>query len=101
MTVFLIYRSALKENITMSIKFSQISRVILLATSATALILSATIADARIQRGYIKKNGTYVSPHQKNNPDGKRYNNRGSQTNGGKQRDEFSNHPAYNKSRNK
>jgi hypothetical protein len=45
----------------------------------------------------MKKNGTYVAPHQKNNPDKHRYNNRGSRTNGGKQRDEFSSPPAYNK----
>ena len=55
--------------------------------------------NARSQRGYMKKNGTYVSPHQKASPDGKRWNNRGSRTNGGRQRDEFSSPPAYNKRR--
>ena len=65
---------------------------------ALLLALSAT-SHARYQRGYSKKNGTYVSPHQKANPDGKRWNNRGSRTNGGRQRDEFSSPPAYNKRR--
>ncbi len=65
-----------------------------------ALLLAiAVTAQARSQRGYVKKNGTYVSPHQKANPDGKRWNNRGSKTNDGRQRDEFSNPPAYNKRR--
>lgn len=61
----------------------------------------STISEARAQRGYIKKNGTYVSPHYKSNPDGRRSNNKGSRSNGGKQRDEYSNPPAYNKSRNR
>lgn len=67
------------------------------------LLLIAFMPDveARSQRGYLKKNGTYVSPHYKSNPDGRRYNNKGSRTNGGKQRDEFSDPPAYNKSRNR
>jgi folylpolyglutamate synthase/dihydropteroate synthase len=30
-----------------------------------------------MQRGYIKKNGTYVSPHFKSKPDRQRYNNNG------------------------
>lgn len=70
------------------------------AVFAAALIAFISDAQARAQRGYIKKNGTYVSPHYKSNPDGRRYNNKGSRTNGGKQRDEFSNPPTYNKSRN-
>lgn len=71
------------------------------AAFAVALIAFMPDAEARAQRGYIKKNGTYVSPHYKSNPDGRRYNNKGSRTNGGKQRDEFSSPPAYNKSRNR
>jgi hypothetical protein len=64
-----------------------------------ALSLLPSEVQARSQRGYIKKNGTYVQPHQKTNPDGKRYNNRSSQSNGGSQRDEFSSTPKYNKRR--
>lgn len=70
---------------------------ITLAIVSVIAIFSALLADARTQRGYIKRDGTYVAPHQKTNPDQHRFNNRGSKTNGGKQRDELSNPPAYNK----
>lgn len=79
----------------------------ILAIAALPAVFGLTLiafmpdAEARSQRGYLKKNGTYVSPHYKSNPDGRRHNNKGSRTNGGKQRDEFSNPPAYNKSRNR
>jgi hypothetical protein len=69
----------------------------LLAILGAMIALSSLSVEARTQRVYMKKNGTYVAPHQKNNPDKHRYNNRGSRTNGGKQRDEFSSPPAYNK----
>jgi hypothetical protein len=72
---------------------------IALAIIGALAILSALPAEARTQRGYIKRNGSYVAPHQKTNPDQQRFNNRGSKTNGGKQRDEFSSPPAYNKPR--
>jgi hypothetical protein len=71
------------------------------AAVAIALMAFSSNTEARAQRGYIKKNGTYVSPHYKSNPDGRRHNNKGSRSNGGKQRDEFSSPPAYNKSRNR
>ena len=71
-----------------------------LGITLAMLVMCTTTLQARPQNGYIKKDGTYVQPHQKSNPDGKRYNNKGSETNGGKQRDEFSSPPAYNKSRN-
>lgn len=64
-----------------------------------ALSLQPIEAQARNQRGYVKKNGTYVQPHQKTNPDSKRFNNRGSRSNGGSQSDEFSSPPKYNKRR--
>jgi hypothetical protein len=73
--------------------------VIALCLCLAALSLHTSDAQARSQRGYIKKNGTYVQPHQKTNPDGKRYNNRSARSNGGSQRDEFSNPPKYNKRR--
>lgn len=68
-------------------------------TLFTALMLLSTVVQAKYQRGYVKKNGTYVNGHMKSNPDNKRYNNYGSQSRGGRQRDEFSNPPAYNKRR--
>ena len=61
------------------------------------LTFAVTQTSARAQRGYIKKNGSYVAPHFKSAPDGKRYNNYGSKSNGGRQRDEFSSPPKYNK----
>jgi hypothetical protein len=65
--------------------------VIALCLCLTALSLHSSDAQARSQRGYIKKNGTYVQPHQKTN--------RSARSNGGSQRDEFSNPPKYNKRR--
>jgi hypothetical protein len=76
-------------------------KLFLATTLLTALALLSTAAESRYQRGYVKKNGTYVQGHQKTNPDAHRYNNRGSQTNGGRQRDEYSSNPAYNKRRNR
>jgi hypothetical protein len=72
---------------------------IALALISALTILSTLHAEAKTQRGYFKRNGTYVAPHQKANPDQYRFNNLGSKTNGGKQRDEFSSPPAYNKPR--
>jgi hypothetical protein len=72
---------------------------ITLAMIGAIAVFTISLADARSQRGYVKRNGTYVAPHQKSNPDQKRFNNKGSKTNGGKQRDEFSSPPAYNKSK--
>jgi hypothetical protein len=69
----------------------------LLSILISGLVLLSTAVDAKYQRGYTKKNGTYVSGHLKSNPDSKRYNNYGSKSNGGHQRDEFSSPPAYNK----
>ena len=40
--------------------------------------------------GYYRKDGTYVQGHTKSSPDEYRYNNKGSQTYGGSQRDEYS-----------
>lgn len=70
------------------------------STAVALLLVQTSPLQARTQRGYSKKNGTYGQPHQKANPDGKRY-NKGARSNGGKQRDEFSSPPAYNKSRNR
>ena len=40
--------------------------------------------------GYMKKDGTYVQGYYRSSPDSYRWNNRGSQTYGGSQRDEYS-----------
>lgn len=40
--------------------------------------------------GYTKRDGTYVQGHYRSKPDSYRYNNRGSESYGGSQRDEFS-----------
>ena len=63
--------------------------VLTIANTATAP------ADSYVN-GYIKRDGTYVAPHIRSSPDQYRYNNYGSQTRGGNQRDEFSSNPAYN-----
>jgi hypothetical protein len=57
--------------------------IALVALSSTAL------ADQYV-RGYYKKDGTYVQGHTKSSPDKYRYNNKGSQSYGGSQRDEYS-----------
>ena len=40
--------------------------------------------------GHTRSDGTYVQGHTRSAPDANRYNNYGSQSNGGRQRDEFS-----------
>ncbi len=42
---------------------------------AAALVLSAGMAEAKYQRGYVRKNGTYVSGHFKSNSDSSKFNN--------------------------
>ena len=49
---------------------------------------TGALADEYV-RGY-KKDGTYVQGHTKSSPDEYRYNNKGSQSYGGSQRDEYS-----------
>jgi hypothetical protein len=72
----------------------------LAAALIAVLALLSTASEAKYQRGYVKKDGTYVGGHMKSAPDGRRFNNYGSRSNGGRQRDEFSNPPAYIKRRN-
>ncbi len=47
--------------------------------------------------GYVRKDGTYVNGYCRSTPNANRYDNYGSQSMGGKQRDEFSRVPATNK----
>ena len=69
---------------------------LLLAVSASA------VADQDVN-GYTRKDGTYVQPYQRSNPNSNRYDNYSSQGNSnpytgqrGSERNEFSNPPAYN-----
>lgn len=58
---------------------------------AAALFLVGGEASAdKWVNGYTKKDGSYVQGHYKSSPDSYRYNNNGSQSNGGGQRDEYS-----------
>lgn len=56
-------------------------------------------------RGYYKKNGTYVQPHERTHADRYKYNNYSAKGNinpytgkRGYNRHEYTNHPEYNKS---
>jgi hypothetical protein len=40
-----------------------------------ALLLVPLIVEAAQVRGYVRKDGTYVAPHQRSNPDSNPYNN--------------------------
>lgn len=58
---------------------------------AVAMIMVAPIALADTQvEGYYRKDGTYVQPHTRSSPNQNRYDNYGSQSRGGSQRDEYS-----------
>jgi len=79
-------------------------------TLLLAMLLAVSLASSAKSnsvRGYTKKDGTYVQPHKKTNPDQKRSNNYSSEGNynpttgkEGKQRNEYSNPPQYNDSYN-
>lgn len=56
---------------------------------ALTMLSGAVLADKYVS-GYIRKDGTYVQGHTKSSSDEYRYNNKGSQTYGGSQRDEYS-----------
>ena len=67
------------------IKHAKIAALVFITTIG----LAAT-ASAGDVKGYIKKDGTYVAPHQRSNPDQYKFNNKNSESNGGNQKDEFS-----------
>lgn len=69
---------------------------LLFAIFALSLTANA-LAETRV-KGYTRSDGTYVQGHTRSSPDSNRYNNYGSQTNGGNQRDEYSRNGATNKS---
>jgi hypothetical protein len=74
----------------------------LTALALTALLLSgvsvASLAGTTHVHSHYDRKGNYHQGYDRSSPDQYRYNNRGSQTNGGHQRDEFSNPPQYNQS---
>jgi hypothetical protein len=58
-----------------------------------AIILVAASSQVSADKwisGYTKSNGTYVQGHSRSEPNQYRYDNNGSQSNGGSQRDEYS-----------
>ena len=73
------------------------------------LVIGAPVfsASSHSVKGYTKKDGTFVQPHMRTNPDSVRRNNYSSEGNynpntgkQGKQRNEFSSPPQYNDSYN-
>lgn len=63
-----------------------------------ALLLSIALpTSADCVAGYFRKDGTYVQGYCRSTPNQNRYDNYSSQSMGGKQRDEFSSSPSYNK----
>lgn len=54
-----------------------------------ALIAGPLFADSYV-KGHTRKDGTYVPGHTRSSPDEYRSNNRGSESRGGSQRDEYS-----------
>lgn len=72
-------------------------KYILLA--ATLAVLCTSAFAGTYVRGHTRSDGTYVQGHTRSSPDSSRSNNKGSQTYGGSQRDEYSsNRGATNKS---
>ena len=66
-------------------------KISILITSALLVVMGSGSAFAgKWVNGYTKKDGTYVQGYYRSSPDSYRYNNRGSQTYGGSQRDEYS-----------
>lgn len=50
-------------------------KLVAFVSSVLAMLVLATDVLAGQVRGYYRKDGTYVQPHQRSNPDGKPYNN--------------------------
>lgn len=63
------------------------------------LATGAAFSDEYVS-GYYKKDGTYVSGHTRSSPNANRYDNYGSQSNGGSQRDEYSGYGGATNKRN-
>lgn len=65
------------------------NRILIISSLLIAICAAPASADKWVN-GYTKKDGTYVQGHMKSSPDSYRYNNKGSQSYGGSQRDEYS-----------
>jgi hypothetical protein len=50
--------------------------ILLLTTAGTLLFSGTTYASDKYVRGYMKRDGTYVEPHLRSEPDGYKENNR-------------------------
>ncbi len=50
-------------------------KLLMLVSMLLALLVLASDVLAASVRGYYRKDGTYVQPHQRTNPDGNPYNN--------------------------
>jgi hypothetical protein len=55
--------------------FTLSSRVLALITLTVCLLLPLAASAAVHVNGYYRKDGTYVAPHYRSNPDGNPYNN--------------------------
>ena len=62
-----------------------------------SLIAAPAFSDTYV-KGHTRSDGTYVQGHTRSSPDPYRSNNRGSESRGGTQRDEYSSDSATNKS---
>ena len=78
-------------------------RATLLMLLLGVLAVPSELADKSV-KGYVRKDGTYVSPHVKSNPNSQRFDNYSSRGNvnpytggQGSKPSEFTNPPAYNK----
>ena len=65
-------------------------KIVLITGSLLVAVCASSASADKWVKGYTKKDGTYVQGHMKSSPDSYRYNNKGSQTFGGSQRDEYS-----------
>ncbi len=67
----------------------RIAGLILVLVIGLVGVFSDADAGSRV-RGYTRRDGTYVQPYTRSSPDSYRSNNKGSQSYGGSQRDEYS-----------
>jgi hypothetical protein len=51
------------------------SIILVIALMVLISFLTVSLAEAGSVRGYYRRNGTYVQPHYRTNPDGNPYNN--------------------------
>lgn len=83
---YILYRASKQE----SKGETQMKRIAIMACSSLMVMTSGAVSAGQWVDGYMKSDGTYVQGYSRSSPDSYRYNNRGSQTLGGTQRDEYS-----------